>query len=147
MSTTTTKTAAKRIDPVFVGNVGAPGSLPLPIRTNTRGSTSVYPFDTLTAAGSYFGLKNKTAAQLQSIIGNVNRKHLVPKKNAEGHVVYKTKELTDAEGKKIGDVPDTENPELIANKHFFAFDVDADYKKKLKGTEFEGATVLVFRDI
>jgi hypothetical protein len=135
----------ERVDPELAGT----GKLALPERKSKRGSESKYPFASLTEIGMAFGVKNKTAAQLSSIVSNANRKALIAKTDANGGTVYKTKEVTDAAGNKTV-VPTTE-PEMIATAHFFAFDITDDYRTAnkaafAKGGPFEGAAVLVFRD-
>lgn len=140
------KTAAPRVEPVLTGAA----KITMPTRTSKRGSESKYPFDSLTEVGMAFGVKNKTAAQLSSIVSNANRKHLAEVKDATGNTVYETKVIKGADGTETN-VPDTSKPKTEATKHFFAFDVDADYRKAnadafKKDGAFEGATVLVFRD-
>lgn len=109
----------------------------MPVRASTRGSKTLYPFDDLPFGGS-FGVKNKTAEQLTSIISNQNRKPGAVKKNPDGSVVYKMQEMKDPNGAVIGHVPTTE-PEHEPAKHFFAVNVD---KKK----DPDQASVRVFRD-
>ncbi len=137
---------AKRVEPVLTGIA----AIPLPERASKRGSISLYPFDTLANVGEAFGVTNKTAAQLSSIVSNANRKAMVPETDAAGNAVYNTKELVGADGSKTT-VPDSNNPKMKAGKHFFAFDVTPEYRDAnkasfAKGATFEGATVLVFRD-
>lgn len=113
-------------------------AVPMPEPTTSRrGSKSPYPFDALTAVGMSFGIKNKTAKNMGSIISNQNRKAMVEKKDAEGNTVFKTNEMKDAEG-NVTHVP-TSEPEMVATKHFFA--VDCDPKN-----DPDGASVRVFRD-
>ena len=135
------KPATPRVEPVLTGAF----KIDMPERQSKRGSESKYPFDTLTEIGQAFGVKNKTASQLSSIVSNANRKALVEVKDAAGNTLYETKELTGADGTKTV-VPDTSKPKTEATKHFFAHDVDAAMKAKIKGTPLEGSTVLVFRD-
>jgi hypothetical protein len=132
--------AAKRVEPQLT----AVAAVKMPERINKRGSISLYPFDGLANVGQAFGVKNKTAAQLSSIVSNANRKALTAKKDADGNTIFKTKEITAADGSKSV-VPTTE-PEMVATKHFFAHDVDAEYAKTLKGTPLEGSSVVIFRD-
>lgn len=129
----------ERVEPTLTGVA----ALEMPVRASRRGSESKYPFATL-EIGQAFGVKNKTAAQLSSIVSNANRKYQVNKTDAAGNVVFKTNEMKDAAG-NVTHVP-TDQPEKIAGRHFFAIDVDGDYAKKIKGTPLEGAKVLVFRD-
>lgn len=102
-----------------------------------RGSKSPYPFDALTEVGMSFGIKNKTAKNMGSIVSNQNRRNLTQAKDANGNPVFKTTEMKDGAG-NVTHVP-TEEPEMIATKHFFA--VDCDPK-----TDPDGASVRVFRD-
>lgn len=140
--TTATKTSAPRVEPDLAG-VGF--KLPtLPEKSSKRGSQSLYPFDKL-AVGEAFGVKNKTAANLSSIVSNANRKNTRELKDAEGNTVYETKVLKGADGSETT-VPDTSKPKREAVKHFYAIDVDGDMKKQIKGTPLEGSTVLVCRD-
>jgi hypothetical protein len=138
-------TASKpRVDPqltsVFSG-------IKMPERTNKRGSTSIFPFDTLANVGDAFGIKNRDAKSLSSIISNANRKAMVNKTDAAGNVVYKTTEIKDANGVVIGQQASTE-PEKVAGKRFAAFDVkgNKELTAAIKGTPLEGSTVLVFRE-
>lgn len=128
---------APRVDPVLTTITAA---VPMPSRTSKRGSASVYPFDALTAVGMSFGVKNKTAAQMSSIVSNANRKALIKKTDATGAVIFKTQELTAGDGTKT--IVPTNEPEMIASKHFFAVDIDP----KAKPADPDGATVRVFRD-
>lgn len=131
----TTTTAATRVAPELTA-ISTAVPMPEPT-TSRRGSKSPYPFDALTAVGMSFGIKNKTAKNMGSIISNQNRKAMVEKKDADGNTVFKTNEMKDAEG-NVTRVPTTE-PEMVATKHFFA--VDCDPKN-----DPDGASVRVFRD-
>lgn len=133
---------AKRVEPVLTA---VATGIAMPERASKRGSVSLYPFDTLATVGAAFGVKNKTAAQLSSIVSNANRKAMTPELDAAGNKVYNTKEITGADGTKTT-VPDTANPKMVATKHFFAHDVTPDYAKTLKGTPLEDSSVVVFRD-
>lgn len=134
--------AAKRVEPALTGAA----SIKLEPRQSKRGSVSLYPFDSLTAAGMAFGVKNKTASQLSSIISNQNRKHVQPVQDAAGNVEYETKEIKGADG-AVTNVPDTTKPKTTATRHFYAVDVDDAIKAQIKGTALEGAKTLVYRDI
>jgi hypothetical protein len=139
--------APKRAAPVITG---VASGLVMPQRQSKRGSESLFPFDSLTEIGMAFGVKDRDAKSLSSIISNANRKAREPKRDATGAVVYKTTELKDANGSVVGTTPTTE-PEMVATKHFFAVDVTREYREAnkdafAKGGAFEGATVLVFRD-
>lgn len=136
----TTKT---RVAPVVTGTF----KIDLPKRATKRGSESSYPFDTLTEAGMAFGLKDKTAKNLSSIISNANRKGQIDKTDEAGNVVYATKTITSPDGATPMTVPDTSKPERVAVKKFYAVDVNADLAKKLKGTPLEGSAVLVYREL
>ena len=136
----------KRVEPLLTGIA----SIPMPTKTSKRGSVSLYPFDSLAEVGQAFGVKNKTALQLSSIISNANRKNSTEERDAAGNVVYETKDLTAPDG-TVTKVPDTTKPKMVAVKHFFAFDVSDEYRKAnkeafAKGGTFEGVTTLVFRD-
>lgn len=131
---------AKRVEPALTA---VATGIDLPVRTTKRGSTSLYPFADL-EIGACFGVKNKTAKQLASIVSNANKKAMVQETDANGPV-FNTKEITGADGTKSV-VADRASPKMVATRHYFAFDVDKDYKAKIKGTALEGSTVLVFRD-
>ncbi len=109
----------------------------MPVRVNNRGSKTLYPFDDLPVGGS-FGVKNKTAAGLASIISNQNRKNMVEEKDENGNTVFETQELKGVDG-TITKVP-TEKPQMVREKHFFANDTTAD-------ADPDNATVRVFRDL
>lgn len=133
---TTTAATTSRIAPVLTG-VSNTVTMPEPITTR-RGSKSPYPFDALTEVGSSFGIKNKTAKNMLSIVSNQNRKNRVQKIGADGNPIFKTSEMKDAEG-NVTIVP-TEKPEMVPTKKFFA--VDCDPK-----TDPDGASVRVFRNL
>lgn len=134
--------AAKRVDPAITGVFAL--AVPEGKTNSNRGSKSPYPFDTI-EAGQAFGVKNKTAKQLSSIVSNQNRKdsNHRPVKDAAGNIVYKMNEMTAPDG-TVTKVP-TKEPETEQIKAFQAFDVDDELKKQIKGTPLEGSTVLVFR--
>ena len=108
----------------------------MPKKVNKRGSKSLYPFEKL-EVGQSFGVTNKTADGMASIISNQNRKHRVEKTDDQGNTVFETKDLKGADG-TVTQVP-TDKPVMIVNKHFFASDCDP---KK----DPDGASVRVFRD-
>lgn len=117
--------------------VGISAAVPLPARTSNRGSKSKFDFDKL-EVGHSIGIIGRTAASLASTISGANRKYMEPKKDSNGAVVYKTQELVGADGTKT--VVPTSEPETVATRHFFAFDIEnpeADPDK---------ATVRIFRD-
>ena len=109
----------------------------MPERANNRGSKSLYPFNDLPVGGS-FGVTNKTAAGMASIVSNQNRKHVAEVKDAEGNAVFKTQELKGADG-AVTVVP-TNEVETERTKHFFAQDCDP-------AKDPDGATVRVFRNL
>lgn len=133
--------AAARIAPVIAGTM----KLEMPTRTSNRGSSTAYPFGDL-EVGAAFGVKNKNAKQMASIVSNQNRKaeNKRPKVDEAGNKIFKTQELTGADG-TVTRVP-TGEAEMEQIKNFFAIDVTKEYAEKLKGTPLEGSTVLVFRD-
>lgn len=108
--------------------------IPMPEKKG-RGSKSLYPFDDL-EVGASFGVKNKTASGMASIVSNQNRLNRVVKKDENGNTVFKTKELKGADGTKTH-VP-TDKPEMIGTKRFVCSDVDPK-------TDPDGATVRVWR--
>ena len=135
-----TTAPAPKVEPVFAAGLA---KIAMPVRASRRGSESKYPFATL-EVGEAFGLKNKTAKNMTSVVSNANRKFQVNKTDDAGNVVYKTNEIKDAQG-NVTHIP-TSEPVKVAGKHFFAYDVDAATAKTLKGTPLEGSTVLIFRD-
>lgn len=110
----------------------------LPERKSRRGSTSVFPFDALTEIGMSFGVKDRTAASLSSVVSNANRKNQVNKTDDNGAIVYKTKTVKDAAG--VETVMPTQDPVKVAAKRFYAIDVDAK-------TDPDGASVRVVREL
>ncbi len=133
-----------RVEPVLTSVVSG---IAMPKRTSKRGSVSIFPFDTLANVGDAFGIKNRDAKSLSSVISNANKKAMVNKVDAAGNTVFKTVEMKDANGVVVGTTVTTE-PEKVAGKRFAAFDVarGSDLAKAIKGTELEGSTVLVFRE-
>jgi len=126
-------TQPPRVAPMITGVSTA---VPMPDRNTNRGSKTSYPFEMLTNVGMSFGVKNKTAKQLASIISNQNRKPGPTKRNADGSIVYKTQDMTAPDG-SVTKVP-TSEPETLPGKKYFA--VDCDPKK-----DPDGANVRVFR--
>ena len=112
------------------------GDVEMPKKVNKRGSKSPYPFDNL-EVGQSFGVTNKTAAGMASIISNQNRKYRAQKTDGRGNTVFETKDLKGADG-TVTQVP-TDKPVMVVGKHFFASDCDP---KK----DPDGASVRVFRD-
>lgn len=129
------KPQATRVAPTLTPVTDA-SKVAMPVRESTRGSKTIYPFDSLTAVGMSFGCLNKKAESLTSIISNQNRK-TYPLTNADGTPQMVAGEpIKDANGVAIGPGP------MIAatyQKHFFAVDCDAK-------TDPDKATVRVFRD-
>jgi hypothetical protein len=108
----------------------------LPKKVSKRGSKSLYPFEKL-EVGQSFGVTNKTAAGMASIISNQNRKHRAEKQDENGNTVFEMKDLKGADG-TVTQVP-TDKPVMNVDKHFFASNCDP---KK----DPDGASVRVFRD-
>jgi len=133
-------TAAPRVEPVLTGAF----KIDLPKRESKRGSESKYDFAGL-EVGSAFGVKNKTAKQLASIVSAANRKNSEPVRDENGNATYRTKEIDNGQGGKVA-VPDTKKPITRPTKHFYAVDVDAAMVKLIKGTPLEGSKALVYRD-
>lgn len=132
--------AKPRVEPVLAGvNL----DIPMPQRARP-GSEPKYPFAEL-EVGKAFGIKNKTAKDMGSVISAANRRYSEVKKDDAGNVVYQMKELEGEGGVKMS-VPDTTKPEKVATRHFFAVDVTAEQAKTFKGTPNEGIKVLVYRD-
>jgi hypothetical protein len=129
--------------------IGEISAAPLPQVTRARGgkAASIWPFDKLEApqkdeagnivAAFSFPVTGKTKREMSTIVSNANRKNRVPKTDANGATVYKTKELKDAAG-NVTNVP-TNEPELVAAKHFVVYEV--------KPEDNGGATLRVFRDL
>jgi len=137
-------TPKARVEPQLTAAVTG---ITMPTVANKRGSTSIFPFDTLTEVGMCFGIKNRDAKSLSSIISNANRKAMVNKTDEAGNTVYKTTEMKDANGTVVGRTPTTE-PEKVPGKRFAAFDVkgNKELTAAVKANEaLAGSTVLVFR--
>jgi hypothetical protein len=134
-------TTTKRIEPQLTEVISG---ITMPTRTSKRGSVSLYPFASL-KVGECFGVKNKTVANLSTIVSNANRKAMEQAKDEKGNPLFETKTIQGQDGSTT-EVPDAAKPKMIATKRFFAFEVDAEYAKTIKGTKLEGSTVLVFRD-
>jgi hypothetical protein len=130
------KTTAHRIAPAITA---ASAAVKMPEKPKAaRGSKSLYPFDDLTEVGMSFGVKDKTAKNMASIVSNQNRKNVEPRKDEAGNVIYKTKAVKGADGTET-QMP-TDKPEVNVLKHFFVIDVDP---KK----DPDNASVRVFRDV
>ena len=108
------------------------------------GSVSIYPFDSLTEVGAFFGVKNKDKRSLSSVVSNQNKKYRVHATDAGGQPMYKTNTITAPDGSKT-DVPDTSKPIYTHSRKFEAREVDTETAKVLKGTPAEGSKVLIVR--
>lgn len=115
----TTKTTAARVEPDVVTGKLPEGFTP-PAPSRGGGNASKYPFANLDVGGA-FGVKNKTRRQMASPVNNAKKKY--------------RNELTDPNGKVT----------KVQSRDFYSVDVDAEMAKSLKGTEFEGSSVLVIR--
>lgn len=137
------KTNAKRIDPVLTV-IASPKEVPMPARVSTRGSKTNYPFDQLTAIGMSFGVTNKTAKQLASIVSNQNRKLGKIVNNPDGTPKVKEVIHRDPQGNEIGRSPEMKDGKPVyetePSKKFYA--VDTDPKK-----DPHKATARVFREL
>ena len=113
--------------------------IPLP-QGASRGSKSTYDFDSIAGTvGASFGVKNKDARSLGSVVTNANKrfaKEAPNKTNPDGSIVYKTTEMRDGAG-NVTHMPTTE-PEKEQAVVFKAFDVDAK-------TDPDGAQARIFR--
>ena len=124
------------------------GSIALPERKRaSAGSKTIYPFDSLTAVGQFFGVKNKDKRGMTSVVSNQNKKFKVPLKDSNGNIVYNMVPLKGADGQVQGEVPDANNPKMTFTKKFEVREVDAAVAEAIKGTEFEGSKVLIVRTI
>lgn len=108
---------ADKKPPVITGT----HKIAIPDRPVRRGNPSLYPFDTLTEAGMAFGVKDKTAKQLGSIVSNANKK-------------YRRKAMVDGA------------ETVIEDRKFFAFEPTAEQAKEYKGTKLEGAKTVIIRE-
>ena len=117
---TAAATNAPRVEPkVATGLIE--GFTPPARPSRGGGNASKYPFADL-EVGGYFSVANKTKRQMASPVNNANKKYRSEAKDATGQVVN-----------------------TIQDREFYAVEVDADTAKKLKGTEHEGAKVLIVR--
>ncbi len=131
---------ADKVAPVITGIAAISITRP---ESGGRGSKSSYPFDDL-EIGQCFGVSNKDARQMSSIVSNQNRKNREPVK-VDGVVQYETKDASDGNGGTIS-VPDTSKPKMSQTKRFFARDVDGDLVKAIKDTPLKGSKCLVYRE-
>jgi hypothetical protein len=135
------KAAAERTAPELTEVL----NLALPERAPRRaGSVSVYPFDSLTEVGQWFGVKNKDKRAMSSVISNQNKKYRVQAKDENGQPMFKMNAMKGPDG-SVTEVADTSKPIYTHTKKFEAREVDAETAKVLKGTKAEGSKVLVVR--
>lgn len=99
--------------------------------TGGRGSRSSYPFDKL-EIGQSFGVKNKTAKQLASIVSAQNKRYTEIKMKDGKPVMHMAK--VPGTDKRIP----TETPERIATRKFRAVNVDP-------ASDPDNASVRVYR--
>lgn len=122
-------------------------SIALPERARkTSGNKTIYPFDSLTAVGQFFAVHNKDKRGMTSVVSNQNKRHKVKMTDAAGNVVFNTKTLTGPDGSKT-EVPDASDPKMTFTKKFEVREVDAAVAEAIKGTEAEGAKVLIVRTV
>jgi len=122
-ASTTKPAATKKPEPVEPEVVT--GKMPegfTPPEPKRSGGATKYPIDDL-AAGAFFGVKNKTKRDMAGIVNRANTK-------------YSTRATDPSTGK---------NKVLSTEREFYAVDVDQATANSLKGTDFEGSTVLVVR--
>lgn len=129
------KAKSPRVEPI-VGAISS--AVTMPTRSSSRGSKSKYEFDKL-EVGQSIPVMNKTAKDMGSVVSSANKRHMQPKKNADGSIVYKTKEVTDATT-GVKSIITTNDAEMEQTKKFFAADV-ADPKK-----DPDKATVRIWRE-
>lgn len=129
-----------RVAPVTSGAI----KIDLPIVDRRSGNRSLYPFDSLTEAGMVFGVKDKPAKNLSSVINNANKKYQVQERDVNGMALFETKTVPQADGTTLA-VPDTDKPKMVFTRRFRAVDVTPDIAASLKGTELEGFGTLIQR--
>lgn len=110
--------------------------IPIPDRKARRGSTSKYDFDKL-QVGQSIGVIGKTARELSSVVGNLNRKFKTEKKDDAGAIVYKMTEIKDANGTVTGH-KNTGKAEMVKTRDYIVEDVDP-------ANDPDKATARVFR--
>lgn len=130
----TTETKAARVAPVLTA-ISAAVPIPAGLGKRGRGGNTLYPFDKL-EPGQSFGIKNKTAKNMASVVSGANKRFMIEKKDANGNTVFKTNEVKHPDG-TVTHVPSLE-AEMIAGRTFIAGDVDPK-------TDPEGASVRVWR--
>lgn len=129
------KTKAPRVAPVLT-SVSTAVPMPENLGKRGRGGNSLYPFESLETVGASFGIKNKTAKNMASVISGANKRFMVNKVDADGKTVFQTKEVKSADG-TVTHVPTLE-PEKVPGRVFVAADVDPK-------TDPDGASVRVWR--
>jgi len=105
--------------------------------SSRRGTKSLYPFDDLVEVGQSFGVKNKTASDMSSIVSNQNRKNREDVFDENGDTVFETKTMKGEDGVEI-QVP-TKKPLQKVNKFFFVVDAEKN--------DPDGAKCRVFRKV
>jgi hypothetical protein len=136
-------TAKDREAPVLSGVL----SIALPERKRTStGSKTQYPFDSLTAVGQFFGVKNKEKRGMTSVVSSQNKKHKVQATDADGKPLFNMSVLTDAQGNKT-EVPNANDPKMTFSKKFEVREVTPEIAEAIKGTDAEGSKVLIVRTI
>lgn len=126
---------APRVAPVLTA-ISTAVPMPQNLTKRSRGGNSLYPFDSLVEVGQSFGIKNKTAKNLASVISGANKRYMVDAVDAHGNPVFKQNEVKQADG-SVTKVPTLER-EKMPGKTFVAADVDPK-------TDPDGATVRVWR--
>jgi hypothetical protein len=111
-------------------------AVPIPAVKNNRGSKGAYPFDNL-EIGQSFGVANRNAKQMASIVSNANKRFLVNKTDENGNVVFKTTKASDGNGGFVT-VP-TSEPEKVASRRFIVLNVDP-------ATDPDQASVRIWRE-
>lgn len=122
----------ERVAPVLTAITA---DIPMPQVVTRRGNNSIYPFEKL-EVGQSFGIQNKTAKQMGSVVTSANKRFMVEAVDANGAPIFKTTEIKNADG-TVSRVPTLEK-EMAPGKVFAAFDVDPK-------TDPHGASVRVFR--
>lgn len=115
-------------------------AVPLPV-ANGRGRAGLYPFDELTAVGMSFGLVNRTAKNMGSVVSAANRRALVQAKNEDGSLKFDRKEVKPASISETGELISAvfeSVPVMVASKKFQVFETDP-------ATDPHKATCRIFR--
>lgn len=111
--------AAAKAEPIVALGTVAVALPPKPTRAG--GGKAKYPFADL-EVGGYFAVKNKTRREMAGPLANANKRYRTVLKNEAGQVVN-----------------------TVQEREFYAADVDATTAAAFKGTDLEGATVLLIR--